>query len=815
MRRDTAETKGTVARTSPAQVIDRAWWAVVVLAAVLLLTPGIVTTGRQPLGVDAGYPAEVLHNSFRMVRVAMPCLPAGLLLALALPVTTVRLLALLGLAAGAVVVMVGAPEGARVSLLRDLIFATSGLAAGLWLAERSFRGGPSPESRAEANVWTAATRSVVGVGHVPSPPGAATSEANSNTADKSHSLRLARRAIGGLLIAAALVLALGLPRWGPFVAGALALCALLIAWRPLSALVVVPAAMPLLDLAPWTGRIFLDEFDLLLVATTGAVLLHAPPAPAIRSARFSSALIVLFLLTSLLSAALGLLPVGPLDANAFSSYWSPYNALRVGKGLLWGVLLFWMVRRAGADETRLGRLLALGMGIGLLGVGLVGVWERWLFAGLGDEASTYRIVATFSSMHTGGGHIEASLVAALPFLWLGMFRLRSAVLALPVLALSAYVLLYTVARGGVLAFVAMASVLAVGTLRGAWHPAGPGLRRVALPVAALAAATAVVLAGASGGYLAQRFEQSAQDWNTRMQHWQLALGIADDSWAARFFGTGLGSFPRIYLWRAPADQQAAGYAFVDEPDGHLLRLGLGDELYIAQRVDVQGGAAYRLQMELRSRAPDAALSTPLCEKQLLNARRCDWLGVTVPGDGAWHTVTREIAPATVGAGPPWRHLPVELYFHNVGKAGVIDIRRVSLRDAAGRELLDNGDFARGSDFWFMKTKSHLPWHIKNLWVHTFFEMGGVGLAILVALSVVAVVRLARAGWQGSQPAWALLASLSGLLTVGVFDSLLDTPRLAMFLVAWLFLGATLGWMRPERAGSVAATSESFTKKFRE
>ena len=33
--------------------------------------------------------------------------------------------------------------------------------------------------------------------------------------------------------------------------------------------------------------------------------------------------------------------LAPLDANAFSNYLSPYNALRVAKGYAWAALIVW------------------------------------------------------------------------------------------------------------------------------------------------------------------------------------------------------------------------------------------------------------------------------------------------------------------------------------------------------------------------------------------------------------------------------------------------------------------------------------------
>jgi hypothetical protein len=75
-----------------------------------------------------------------------------------------------------------------------------------------------------------------------------------------------------------------------------------------------------------------------------------------------------------------------------------------------------------------------------------------------------------------------------------------------------------------------------------------------------------------------------------------------------------------------------------------------------------------------------------------------------------------------------------------------------------------------------------------MWVHVLFEQGWVGLLLFAGLTALALTRLARAGSRGHRLAWVWLASLAGLLTVGMFDSLLDAPRLATLLVALTLLG---------------------------
>ncbi|MBM4181757.1 MAG: hypothetical protein FJ209_09440 [Betaproteobacteria bacterium] len=95
-------------------------------------------------------------------------------------------------------------------------------------------------------------------------------------------------------------------------------------------------------------------------------------------------------------------------------------------------------------------------------------------------------------------------------------------------------------------------------------------------------------------------------------------------------------------------------------------------------------------------------------------------------------------------------------------------------------------------------------------MHVLFEMGWLGLIGFVGLSLLAFRRLARAAWGGHRLAWTWLASLAGLLTVGLFDSLLDAPRLATLLVALLLLGAGYEWRASARGGAERARRSSQT-----
>lgn len=734
----------------------------------------------------SGYPAQVVQNSYVLVKNAMPWIVVGFLLSLVWSRTPIQFGVIVILPV--LILLDWSLNGLNWSGIRDVLFTLPGLWAGLWLAEQTRLAGAGGAAMVGGTKLLEEEKEADGA----VPDQGAAQETPSGSATISSLPSLALRGAGLLLLAGAFVALANFPH-GAIVAGlgiALALYVGVLWYWPRAWMVVVPAALPLLDLAPWTGRFYFDEFDLLMLATAGMLLLRGRPRNAASMRVHARPLMVLVVLSALASLIVGVLPLSSLDANAMASYWSPFNGLRVAKGMLWGGLIFLWLNRVKLDRQVLAHRLALGMGLGLLGVGLVGAWEHHLFVGFEDRLETYRIVSTFSSMHTGGGHIEAYLVAALPFLWLATSRFRHLLFTAPVMLLTAYVMLYTVARGGVLALGIVIAILALASARLGMRSHG---RRYVAPVAMLVVVGMVLAGGVGVGHFQQRFAKTAEDWQTRVDHWGEVLDMMDGTVGAQLFGMGLGSFPRMYQERGPVDKQPASFGFADEQGNTYFRLGTGETVYYAQRIPFSAGKAYRLEVDLRSRQGDTRMDTPVCEKQLLNSRQCEWFSFDVAGDGQWHRLSHTFSSTKVGAEGWWNRPPVELFLYHPGKGGVVDVDNLRLVDQDGQDVLCNGNFSHGGDCWFFKTHSHLPWHIKNVWVHVLFEQGWVGLLLFQTLTGLALYRLARAGWRGHRLAWTWLASLAGLLTVGMFDSMLDAPRLATLLVAWSLVGAGFDW----------------------
>lgn len=245
----------------------------------------------------------------------------------------------------------------------------------------------------------------------------------------------------------------------PFMAAALGLgiaTAGVAAWRrPAWLFVIAPAALPVLDLAPWSGHFYLDEFDLLLLALVPVAYLRTSPGRRREPDGLLWGALGLLAFSVILSTVIGLGGVPSVDANSFTNYFSPFNALRIAKGFAWALLLLGVFRRfrRGGDDVR--PLLAWGMVLGFALTVAVILWERVTFSGLFNFDSVYRATGPFSAIHTGGAYIECFLAAAIPFLVVLMLERRAALLRLAGLGLlvaATYGLMVTYSRNGYAAY---------------------------------------------------------------------------------------------------------------------------------------------------------------------------------------------------------------------------------------------------------------------------------------------------------------------------------------------------------------------------
>lgn len=599
------------------------------------------------------------------------------------------------------------------------------------------------------------------------------------------------QAVSFLAVVAVVVAAYHYPLNGYLLGGGLAVYAVILWFRPHAWLLLVPALLPVLDFGPWTGWIFFNEFDLLVLVTV--CVCYARLGGSYRLISFNGTTTVLVILLALsygVSLIIGLLPLQPLDSNAFSNYLSHYNSLRVAKGFVWALLLIPLLRRAAADPlVDLRRQFLRGMMLGLAALVFVILWERFLFPGLFNFSNQYRVTGLFSGMQTGGPQVETyiSMVISFVAVWF-LLRpgLRRLPLALVLYAGATYAMLVTFSRAGYLALVVVTILIVAGALFGMHRAARwRWVFLAALGIALVGVITPIV----KGSYSESRLAHSGRDLEIRLAHWRSAMYMRDGDLTTRIFGMGLGSFPATYYVKNEKGVFPGNFRFDREAGNEFLRLGGGDSLYMGQRVSTAPQTQYRLSLDVRNASSkNTQLIAFVCEKQLIYSFRCVRLSLGVSADtNSWQHRQVSLFTGTVGIGHWYTRRPVEFSLSVPSSGSLLDIDNVQLLDPAGNNLLVNGNFSAGGERWFFTTDNGWPWRIENVWLQILFEQGWYGVVVFTVLVVFQGYRLARRFVRGDLFAAGLLASMVGPLTIGLLSSSFVSSRLMLLFYLLLFI----------------------------
>jgi VanZ family protein len=615
--------------------------------------------------------------------------------------------------------------------------------------------------------------------------------------------RLTRGSAWLLALPVAAVWALAFPVW-PLELLLLLAVAGAVTWRwPVAALLLVPALLPVLDLAPWSGRFYLDEFDL-LQAVVMAVALHRTPAqrPPWRLLTLAFALLAFSLGLSCLRA---LWPLAWPDANSFNSYLSPWNALRIAKGGAWAWLFVRLWQRLPAAGLLKARLFSAGMVFGLAVTVLFMLWERVEFVGLFDFATNFRATGPFSAMHKGGASIECYLVVGAAFVAAAVLRARWLAwraAALVLLAGVSYAVMVTFSRNGYGALAAVLAVSVLALLAGLrWRPLP--WRGLVFGTLAMAVALGVALPVLEGRYAQERLAKSERDLSARQDHWAEGLSLRDPGWPTTLFGMGLGRFPDTHFWRSREPQHAASYRLGREGERRYLRLAQGATLYIDQILDGPATGVMGLSMDVRAVSGSPMMPVSLCEKWTLSSLGCaDFKVVPAPAPapagtagrprpGPWQHVEIMMDVSKLLAGlKPWA-APLRLSLHTPAQ-GALDVTQVQLGTVVGDQLLRNGGFSHGMDHWYFATDLDPPWQLHSLPATVLFDQGWLGVAAWTAVVLCALAAALALAWRGQALLPAALPALVGFCVSGSVNTLIDVPR---FL--WLLL--VLLWLAAERA----------------
>lgn len=551
------------------------------------------------------------------------------------------------------------------------------------------------------------------------------------------------------------------------------------------------AAVPVLDLTPWSGRIFFNEFDVFVLVTLVIAWVRGP-RPVDARHRAPGSIIFLLSVFCLLEAVAFFRGLLPLNGELFAHYFNGWNALRIEKGLLWAGVALVLLRRYGYSARAAFAQLTLGMSVGL-GLAIITVTlERYLFVGLSDYDADYRPAGLFSSMHTGDAYLDAFLLLALPFTLAVFFYRRSIWMkaaSVGLLLLGVYTVLLTYTRSDYAALVAGALIIVLLHLLRA-----DSLSRK-FRVVSSTFLLSVFVAGLigvvwSGDFVKSRFATVERGAIERMDHWQDTLAILDTGLESRLFGRGLGSFPGTYFLTGPEGAGLASYQFIEEDDNTFLRLGGGSRVYVGQRLGEAVSGPLHVTLTLRQ--PDfavdnGALRFILCEKAIQHSFNCTSQSLSpVPGSG-WQAAATELLPESP-LGVSGR--PVELALINTRPDTLVDIDNLVVRDGDGQMVMTNGDFEQGIDHWFMSSDSHFAWHPFNIAVYLLFERGWLGFLVWLILLGVVGYRLVKLNRADAPHAPILAGALAGFLVLGLWNTLIDDPRILFIfslLAGWVLV----------------------------
>ncbi len=600
-----------------------------------------------------------------------------------------------------------------------------------------------------------------------------------------------------LLAGAALVLHYPVAPW--LLGTVLACYAGLLVRYPTAWLLVLPALLPVLDLAPWTGWHYVDEFDAFVLVTLATCLWRPVATQLHRRTRWMTWLpLVGFGISFFASALFAAWPLTAMDGNALGNPYSPYAGLGMAKALLLAGALAGVLVRLDDEGLRWKAPLGLGMNLGLAGASASVIVERLAYAGLADFSAPYRAVGMFSTMQTGGAHLDAYLLVALPFAAIGVLhaeRRWQRAMALIALTMGTYAVMVTFSRASVFAMALQALVLAMCIVIASRHNvrrAGSGATLTLVGIVLLAAVVAPAMLGT---FMQSRLATTGSDMQVRTGHWRDTYGMVTDDWQSRLFGMGVGSFPRIYQSLGPPSLRPAVHRFTTQDGNTFLRLHSGATVYVEQAVTVEPRQVYSVALRARARGGPGTVNVLLCDRTLLQGYGCESITFQWDTDSIdWMPFEAKLNSDSVGE----HALRVsKLSLENASPEAMVDIDSVRLSDPAGVELLSNGDFEAGANRWhFSSPFNHLPWHIKNIWLEVVFNQGWIGLALFVLLIGSAALRQLREALRGNSTATALLSSVLGLLAVGAFDSVLDAPRLVLLLT---MLMAVSFMTRPDHA----------------
>ena len=343
------------------------------------------------------------------------------------------------------------------------------------------------------------------------------------------------------------------------------------------------------------------------------------------------------------------------------------------------------------------------------------------------------------------------------------------------------------------ALLALVSAGGIATVNGLTRQSLWNLSRESVSVLSLLVVGLAVSVVATNSYYAgTRFSTTNKDWEYRKHHWMDVFQAREQGPLHFLFGTGLGRMPETYFWRNRGADIPGTFVFDQEGGNQFLHisgprytLGYGDPLRILQAVRVTSPLV-NVTLDVRT-ATAARLFVGLCVRHLIYTSSCSAKYISLAPNPTWSSRRVELDMTQVFSFNPAIPKPIFLVLSTETQKSLIDIDNVAVQGVYGTERMRNGDFSKGLDHWyFASDRFHLAWHAKNMFLHVMFEQGLLGLLLFCAILIVAFAKVVKSIIRGDRGSAALAAAMGGVVIVGMFDSLLDVPRIALLFYLLVF-----------------------------
>jgi hypothetical protein len=294
----------------------------------------------------------------------------------------------------------------------------------------------------------------------------------------------------------------------------------------------------------------------------------------------------------------------------------------------------------------------------------------------------------------------------------------------------------------------------------------------------------VVIPSASGYKMTERFSTSTEDLSHRTSHWANTLSYMDNSLSSTLFGKGLGSFPMYYFLNHLSDNTTVNYAFLKNSETNFLSMSGGD-YNITQKVNISEETNYSIFLRARSERA-ARLTVKFCPRHIIFSSRytpeCVSQVFELKPGGEWSIFEANFYSDNLGKSR-LLYWPIAVQLQHGTLGAKLDIADFNVLDEMGVNIIANSDFSHGADRWsFVRDFSHDDWHTKNIYLNYYFEQGLLGILSFLIIIAFASITQIKALKNSSVLSPVFLASIAGVLTVGLFGSIVDNPR-----VAFLFL----------------------------